>query len=168
MSPSLALAAQALMTALMGGFALHSVTRRRRALALASPVPTAEGLQIPVNAIYAQVGGLLGGRQHNSLHPELTIGHQRIHFRAVTRKAWSIADIAHVEARARTSGWKLVFVGRRGGSVLVADILGEANVLAALRALPGTMLITPQAALLRNGSAAAGVEGLRLYQGRMW
>lgn len=72
MSPSLALAAQALM----GGFALHFVTRRRRALALASPVPTAEGLQIPVNAIYTQAGGLLSGKQHNSLHPELTIGHQ--------------------------------------------------------------------------------------------
>jgi len=110
----------------------------------------------------------LGGRQHNSLHPELTIGHQGIRFRAMARKAWSIADIAHVEARARTSGWKLVFVGRRGGSVLVADILGDANVVAALRALPDAVVLTPQAALLRNGSAAAGLEGLRLYQGRTW
>jgi hypothetical protein len=168
MSLPLALAAQALMMALMGGFALHFVTRRRRALALASPVPTAEGLQIPVNAIYTQAGGLLSGKQHNSLQPELTIGHRGIHFRAMTRRAWAIADIAHVETRVCTGGWKLVFVGRRGRGVLVADILGEANVLAALRALPDSAVLTPQAALLRNGSATAGVEGLRLYQGLMW
>jgi hypothetical protein len=63
---------------------------------------------------------------------------------------------------------KLVFVGRCRGNVLVADIIGEANVLTALRALPDSMVLTPQAALLRNGSAAAGMEGLPLYRGRMW
>jgi hypothetical protein len=168
MSLPLALVAQALTPLLVGGIALHFVLGRRRALAQALPVPTAEGVQIPVNAVYVQGGGLLGGKQHNSIRPELTIGHEVIRFRAITRKVWSIADIAHVEARSRPGGWKLVFVGRRRGNVLVADILGEANVLAALRALPDSVILTPQAALLRNGSAAAGVEGLRLYQGRTW
>lgn len=168
MSLALALAAQALIIAPVAGIAAYFILGRRRRLAQALPVPTVDGLQIPVNAIYAQGGGFLGGKQHNSLNPELTIGHQGIRFRAMTRKAWSIADIAHVEARARRGGWKLVFVGGRHGSVMVADIIGEANVVAALRALPDGLALTPQAALLRNGSAAAGVEGLKLYRGRMW
>jgi hypothetical protein len=168
MSPTLARMAQMLPMALMGAIALYFVLGRRRALAQALPVPTAEGVQIPVNAVYVQSGGLLGGKQHNSIRPELTIGREAIRFRALTRKMWSVADIAHVEARSRPGGWKLVFVGRRRSNVLVADILGEANVLAALRALPDSMILTPQAALLRNGSAATGVEGLSLYRGRMW
>lgn len=167
MSLSLALAAQALAMALVGALALTFVLRRRRVLVQAVPVLTADGLQIPVNAIYTQAGGLMGGKQHNNLHPELTMGHQGIRFRAMTRKAWPIADIAHVEARARRGGWKLIFVGRQRGSVVVADILGEANVLAALRALPDGLALTPQAALLRNGTAAAGIEGLPLYRGRV-
>jgi hypothetical protein len=49
--------------------------------------------------------------------------------------------------------------------VLAADIIGEPNVLAALRALPDGLMMTPQAALLRNGTAAAGTENLPLYRG---
>ncbi len=151
--------------ALTGACVVLLLGRRRRTLANASPMPSTDGLQIPVNAIFTRSGQLFGSKQHNSINPELTIGRAGIGFRALTRKQWPIAQIAHVEIRPRRGGWKLIFVGRGQTGVVVADIVGEANVLAALRALPDGTVMTPQAALLRDGTPAAGTDNLTLYRG---
>ena len=160
-----ALSANVLFALMLAAIPFIYILRRRTNLAEAQPTETPDGLEIPVNGIYTRGGGWLGGFQRNSLRPELKIGRSGILFRAVSRKEWPFAAVAHVEARPRRNGWKLIFVGRTSGSVVVADIIGEANVLAALRALPDGLALTEQAALLRNGSTGAARYGLHLYRG---
>lgn len=139
--------------------------RRRATLAQAVPTIVQGGVQIPLNLLVVRSGGILGGVQRNSMRPRLVIGNEGLRFQAITSQHWVFATIAHVEARPRRSGWKLVFVRLDRKAVLVADILGEHNAVAALRALPRSLALTPQAAVLRDGEGAAGKTGLHLYRG---
>lgn len=140
--------------------------RHHRRLVLAQPEATSEGLAIPARAVFC-TGGLLGVHRRNSIAPRVVIALDGIHFTAMGRQRWNWDAIAHVEARQARSGWKLLFVGSQRGSVLAIDIPGEPATLAALRALPERLPLTPQAALLRDGSSTRGAEGLRPFSGRL-
>ena len=164
MNASAAVVLNVIVFLIIAAFAVRFIVRRQSALARATPIATPDGLQIPVNGIYTR-GGFLGGFQRNSLRPEFTVGRDAIRFKAVSRQELPFAAIAHVEARPRRNGWKLIFVSHVRSIVVVADIIGETSVLAALRALPDDLPRTPQAALLRDGSAATATEGLQIYSG---
>lgn len=152
---------------LMGGVAAYRVSRRLGVRLHRGPNHSPAGVRVPARAVFVHTGGVLAIRRRSSIAPELVIAADGIHYRAVGTGHWPFDTIDHVEARQRRGGWKLIFVGRKRNAVLIADIIGEHNVLATLCALPDALALTPQAALLRNGSSRGGKEDLSLYRGVM-
>jgi hypothetical protein len=132
-----------------------------------APLEIADGaVTVPVRGLYLRRAGLFGGYSHNNLNPRFAIAPDGIRFR-VFRESWlPFSNIDHVEVRERFGFTYLLFVNGTGPRMLSVSIGNRSNAKQVLDALPPSIALTPEAATIRNGTAAAGTSGLRLYGGR--
>ena len=143
----------------------------RRKRMRAAPRPPVEiapdgALIVPVRGLYLRRAGIFGGETHNNLNPRFAIAPGGIRFR-VFRESWlPFAHIDHVELRERFGFTYLLFVNGTGPRLLSVSVGDRHTAKQVLDALPRTVALTPEAATLRDGMAAAGTSGLRLYGGR--
>jgi hypothetical protein len=134
---------------------------------LALPETSPDGTMIvPIRGLYLRRGGVAGGFSHNNINPRFAIAPVGIRYR-VFREGWlPFSDVDHVEVRQRFGFVYLLFVNAAGPRLLSVNVGDRGTAKNALEALPRTVALTPEAATLRDGTAAAGTSGLRLYGGR--
>lgn len=161
-------------TVLLPALALATVgivlLRRRNALremACAPPEITADGTTaVPVRGLYLRRAGIFGGDSNNSLNPRLVIGPQGIRYRVFREGRLAFSAIDHVEVRERFGSVHLLFLNGSGPRLLSADVGDHDTARRVLNALPSSVPLTPEAAVIRDGATGAGTTGLRLYHGR--
>jgi hypothetical protein len=121
---------------------------------------------VPVHGLYLRRAGLFGGMSHNNLNPRFAIAPDGIRFRVFRDSLLPFSHIDHVEVRQRFGFTYLLFVNGTGPRLLSVSIGDRHHAKQLLDALPRSVALTPEAATLRDGTAAAGTSGLRLYGGR--
>lgn len=143
---------------------------RWRAMRAAPRAPleiAADGaVSVPVRALYLRRGGVLGGMSHNNLNPRFAIAQDGIRFRVFRDSRLPFSHIDHLEVRERFGFTYLLFVNAGGPRLLSVNVGDRYQAKRVLDALPRSLALTPGAAMLRDGTAAAGTSGLRLYSGR--
>jgi hypothetical protein len=143
---------------------------RWKAMRSAPPAPTgiaADGaVTVPVHGLYLRRAGLFGGVSHNNLNPRFAIAPDGIRFRVFRESVLPFSHIDHVELRDRFGLTYLLFVNGAGPRLLSVSVGNRHNAKQVLDALPRAVPLTAEAATLRDGTAAKGTPGLRLYGGR--
>jgi hypothetical protein len=144
--------------------------RRRKALRAMPIVPleiaTDGTIAVPVRGLYLRRAGIFGGESNNSINPRFAIGPDGIFYRVFRRGRLPFAAIDHVEVRERFGSVHLLFLNSSGPRLLSANVGDRDSAKQVLNALPRSVPLTPEAALIRDGAASAGTTGLRLYHGR--
>lgn len=144
--------------------------RRRNALRAMPIVPleiAADGaIPVPIRGLYLRRAGIFGGESNNSVNPRFAIEPEGICYRLFRQGQLPFSAIDHVEIRERFGSVHLLFLNSSGPRLLSANVGDRDTAKRVLNALPSSMALTPEAALLRDGAAGAGTTGLRLYHGR--
>jgi hypothetical protein len=76
------------------------------------------------------------------------------------------SDIDHVDIRERFGFVYLLLVIGVGPRLLSVNVGDRSTAKLVLDALPSNLALTPEAAMIRDGTPAAGTSGLRRYGGR--
>lgn len=143
--------------------------RRRigqRAMSSAALEIAADGtITVPVRGLYLRRIGIFGGDAKNSINPRFAIGSEGIRYRVFRQGQISFAAIGHVEVRERFGSVHLLFLNSAGPRLLSVNVGDRDSANQVLNALPRTVPLTPEAAMIRDGAAGAGTTGLRLYHG---
>lgn len=121
---------------------------------------------VPIRGLYLRRAGIFGGVSHNNLNPRFAIAPDGIRFRVFRESQLPFSHIDHVELRERFGFTYLLFVNSTGPRLLSVSVGNRGNAKQILDALPRAVALTPEAATLRDGTAAAGTLGLRIYGGR--
>jgi hypothetical protein len=128
---------------------------------------SADGTRIvSVRGLYLRRGGLLGGVSNNNLNPRFAIAPDGIRFRVFRESLLPFSHVDHVEIRERFGLTYILFVNGVGPRLLSVNMGNPCNAKQVLDALPRTVALTPEAATVRDGTAAAGFSELRRYSGR--
>jgi hypothetical protein len=142
---------------------------RRNALATPSaPLEiAADGtIAVPVRGLYLRRAGMFGGDSNNSINPRFAIGPEGIRYRVFRQGRLPFSTIDHVEVRKWFGSVHLLFLNSSGPRLLSVNVGGRDTARQVLIALPSSVPLTPEAAMIRDGTADAGTTGLRLYRGR--
>jgi hypothetical protein len=143
------------------------VLRRRNALPSAPLEIAADGtIAVPVRGLYLRRAGIFGGDANNSVNPRFSIGPDGIGYRVFRQSRLSFAAIDHVEVRQRLGSVHLLFLNSSDPRLLSVNVGDRDTARQVLIALPSSVPLTPEAAMIRDGAAGAGATGLRLYRGR--
>jgi hypothetical protein len=144
--------------------------RRRKALQAMSSAPlaiAADGtIAMPIRGLYLRRAGIFGSDSNNSVNPRFAIGPEGIVYRVFRQDQLPFSAIDHVEVRERFGSVHLLFLNSAGPRLLSANVGDRDTAKRVLNALPRTVLLTPEAAMIRDGATGAGTTGLRLYNGR--
>jgi hypothetical protein len=144
--------------------------RRRNALRATQSAPlgiTADGtIAVSVRGLYLRRAGIFGGDANNSVNPRFTIGPDGIGYRVFRQSRLSFAAIDHVEVRRRLGSVHLLFLNSSDPRLLSVNVGDRDTARQVLIALPSSVPLTPEAAIIRDGTADAGTIGLSLYNGR--
>jgi hypothetical protein len=144
--------------------------RRRNALRATQSAPlgiTADGtIAVSVRGLYLRRAGIFGGDANNSVNPRFTIGPDGIGYRVFRQSRLSFAAIDHVEVRRRLGSVHLLFLNSSDPRLLSVNVGDRDTARQVFNALPRSVPLTPEAAMIRDGAAGAGTPGLRLYHGR--
>jgi hypothetical protein len=144
--------------------------RRRNAQRTMPTVPleiAADGtIAVPVRGLYLRRAGIFGGDSNNSVNPRFAIGPDGIGYRVFRRGRLPFAAIEHVEVRKRFGSVHLLFLNSSGPRLLSVNVGDRDTARQVLDALPRSVPLTPEAAMIRDGAAGAGTTGLRPYHGR--
>ncbi|MGY4396643.1 hypothetical protein ACVWZA_001823 [Sphingomonas sp. UYAg733] len=132
----------------------------------APPVITSDEVTtVPVRALYLRHAGLLGGTSQNSMNPRFAIALDGIHFKLFRESRLTFASIEHIDLRERFGRTYLLFINAGNPRLLSVSVADRATAKQVLEALPRSVALTPEAATVRDGSAAAATPGLRRYRG---
>lgn len=160
-------AALPLLVFATAGIVLLLRRKTTRSAPLAPPETAADGTMIvPVRGLYLRRGGFAGGFSHNNINPRFAIAADGIRYRVFRENRLSFSDIDHVEVRERLGFVYLLFVNAAGPRLLSVNVGDRVTAKRVLDALPPTLALALEAATIRDGAAAAGTQGLRLYRGR--
>lgn len=144
--------------------------RRRNAVRAMPSAPleaAADGtIAVPIRGLYLRHSGMFGGDSNNSVNPRFAIGPEGIGYRAFRRGRLPFAAIEHVEVRERFGSVHLLFLNSSGPRLLSVNVGDRDTARQVFNALPRSVPLTPEAAMIRDGAAGAGTPGLRLYHGR--
>jgi hypothetical protein len=144
--------------------------RRRNALRTMPSVPleiAADGtIAVPIRGLYLRRAGIFGGDSNNSVNPRFAIGPEGIGYRVFRQDRLPFSAIDHVEVRERFGSVHLLFLNSSGPRLLSVNVGDPDSAKQVLNALPRTVPLTPEAAMMRDGAPGAGTTGLRLYHGR--
>jgi len=122
-------------------------------------------ITVPVRGLYLRRAGIFGGDANNSINPRFAIGPEGIRYRVFRQGRLSFAAIGHVEVRERFGSVHLLFLNSAGPRLLSVNVGNRDIAKRVLNALPRTVPLAPEAAMIRDGAAGAGTTGLRLYHG---
>jgi hypothetical protein len=123
-------------------------------------------IAVPVRGLYLRRAGIFGGDANNSVNPRFTIGADCIGYRVFRQSRLPFAAIDHVEVRQRFGSVHLLFLNSSDPRLLSVNVGDRDTARQVLIALPSSVPLTPEAAMIRDGTADAGTTGLRLYRGR--
>ena len=144
--------------------------RRRNAPRATPSAPlgiTADGtIAVSVRGLYLRRAGIFGGDANNSVNPRFTIGPDGIGYRVFRQSQLSFAAIDHVEVRQRLGSVHLLFLNSSDPRLVSVNVGDRDAARQVLIALPSSVPLTPEAAMIRDGVVGAGTTGLRLYHGR--
>lgn len=144
--------------------------RRRKTLQAISSAPleiAADGaIAVPIRGLYLRRARMFGGDSNNSVNPLFAIEPEGICYRVFREGRLPFSAIDHVEVRERFGSVHLLFLNSADPRLLSVNIGDRGTAKQVLNALPRTVPLTPEAAMIRDGEAGAGTTGLRLYHGR--
>lgn len=144
--------------------------RRRNALRAMPSAPldaAADGtIAVPIRGLYLRRAGMFGGDSNNSVNPRFVIEPGDICYRVFREGRLPFSAIDHVEVRERFGSVHLLFLNSADPRLLSVNVGDRGTAKQVLNALPRTVPLTPEAAMIRDGAAGAGTTGLRLYHGR--
>ena len=123
-------------------------------------------IAVPIRGLYLRHSGIFGGDSNNSVNPCFAIGPEGIGYRVFRRGRLPFSAIEHVEVRERFGSVHLLFLNSSGPRLLSVNVGDRDGARQVLNALPRSVPLTPEAAMIRDGAAGAGTTGLRLYHGR--
>lgn len=139
--------------------------RRNQDEVPAGAAPDGTGERIAVRGLYRR-NGMFGGESKNSINPMFAIGADALHFRIFRAASWPFAEIGQVDVRKGMFGDAHVLFLAPGNAKLLAVTVADIGAAKAmLGKLPRAVPLSEDAAMVRDGSAAAATPGLRRYSG---
>ncbi|WP_066807565.1 hypothetical protein [Sphingomonas asaccharolytica] len=147
-----------------------ALLRRRNALRAMPSRPleaAADGMiAVPIRGLYLRRAGLFEGGSNNSVNPRFASGPEGIRYRVFREGRLPFSAIDHVEVRERFGSVHLLFLNSFGPRLLSVNVGDRDSAKQVLNALPRSVPLTPEAAVIRDDVAGAGTTGLHLYHGR--
>lgn len=154
-----------LMFAAVGVLLLRRRTAQQARSATALEIAADGTIAVPVRGLYLRRIGIFGGDSKNSVNPRFAIGPEGIRYRVFRQGQLPFSIIDHVEVRERFGSVHLLFLNSSGPRLLSVNVGDRDTAKQVLNALPRTVPLTPEAAMIRDGATGTGTTGLRLYHG---
>ncbi|CAN5328179.1 hypothetical protein BH09PSE6_BH09PSE6_10890 [soil metagenome] len=126
--------------------------------------------RIQVSSTFSLTSGFLWRKMSSSwTQPMLALAPEGLRYRTLLEGTWPYAEIEQVDVRRTLFGgeMRILFLGNGNRRVLAATLGGPDAARQVLKALPASLPLSVDAAILRDGTAAAATPGLRRYRGQL-
>ncbi|CAN5477464.1 hypothetical protein BH10PSE17_BH10PSE17_02830 [soil metagenome] len=161
-----------MLVAIVYWFALRPIFRmrqqRRTEPVIRVGTSDADAFIVPVLSTATHRGGFLWRvRATSASRPSLLIAPEGLRYRVLAEGSWPYDEIEQVDVRMTFfgKGVRILFLGNDNHRLLSAVVSGPEVARQALAALPTTLPLSSEAAVMRDGTAAAATPGLRRYRG---